>query len=135
MCAKQRESIVVLLDLLDPHIPALHVVALFATGSELALMNIGVTVGTLPAHISEHGLGVALRACNALVHPTQGEASRVVIKLGNRSNGLPALKRVAVLAGNAERTVWASRRGLRLRLPGSRLLRQGRIRQQRTKQQ
>jgi len=68
VCAKKRESIVVLLDLLDLHIPAPHVVALVAAGSELALVNIGVTVGTLPSDIREDRLRVALRAGDALVH-------------------------------------------------------------------
>lgn len=136
VCAKKRKAVVVLLDLLDLNVPALHVVALFAAGSELPLMNIGVTVGALPAHIGEDRLRVALRAGNALVHSAQGEARGVVIKFWNSPNRLPAFERVAVLARDAEWAVWAARRRLRLCLPGRRrLLRQNRTHHQRTKQQ
>ena len=91
-----------LLDLLDLHIPAPHVVALVAAGSELSLVNIGVTVGALPSDIREDRLGVALGARDALVQSMQGEARGLVVELRNRPNGLPSFKRVAVLAGNTQ---------------------------------
>jgi hypothetical protein len=87
VCAKKRESIVVLLDLLDLHIPAPHVVALVAAGSELSLVNIGVTVGALPSDIREDRLGVALGARYALVQSTQGEARGLVVELRNARMG------------------------------------------------
>jgi hypothetical protein len=128
VCAKKRESIVVLLDLLDLHIPAPHVVALVAAGSELSLVNIGVTVGALPSDIREDRLGVALGARYALVQSTQGEARGLVVELRNRPNGLPSFKRVAVLAGNTQWPMRAASCRLGLRLSIRCLLRQNAIR-------
>lgn len=64
---EKREPVQVIVDLLNRDVPSVHGVALLATGTELALMNIGVTVGTLRSHIRENGLGVALGAGNVLM--------------------------------------------------------------------
>jgi len=116
MRSQQREPVVMLLDLLDLDVPALHRVAFLAICSELPLMNVGVALRTLPSNIGKHRLGVALHAGHALVHSAQGEARRVVIKFWNRADRFPALQRMAVLAGNIERAVRAPGCGRRLRL-------------------
>jgi hypothetical protein len=66
--AQEREPILVLLDLLQGHIPALHRVALLTTGTELAPVDISVAIGTLGADVGENRFGMALRAGYALVH-------------------------------------------------------------------
>jgi hypothetical protein len=64
----QRETIQVLIDLLNRNIPALDGVTLFAVGAHLCLVNVRVALAALRSDIREDGLGVALRAGNALVH-------------------------------------------------------------------
>lgn len=90
--------------------------ALLAICPELALMNIGVTVGALDAYVAEHRLGVALRAGNVLVHAAEGIAGLVVIKLGKVADWLPRAECVAVLAGHVQIAVRASRGHCRWRL-------------------
>jgi len=64
----QREAIHVLIDLLNRNIPALDGVTLLAVGAHLCLVNVRVALAALRSDIREDGLGVALRAGNALVH-------------------------------------------------------------------
>ena len=85
---------------LKRHIPADYAVALFAICSELAAMNISVTVGTLSAYIAEDRLGMALGAFHPGMHAPQRIAGLVVIELGNRADRLPTCLRMAVLARN-----------------------------------
>jgi len=49
--ADERETIKVLIDLLNRNVPSLHGVALFAVGPHLALVNIRVAVGTLRSDV------------------------------------------------------------------------------------
>ena len=67
MCADQRETVIVILDLRQRNLPALHAVALFATRAELPFMNVGVAVRTLGAYVGEYRLGVTLSTGHALV--------------------------------------------------------------------
>ena len=62
MGSSQRETVVVLLDLLDGYLPAADGVALFAIRPELAAVNIGVTVLTALSSVREHWLHMALNA-------------------------------------------------------------------------
>ena len=116
----QREAIQVLIDLLNRNVPSLHGVALFAVGPHLALVNIGVAVGALRSDIREDRLDVTLRTSHAFVHAAQRILGGVVIEFGDGADRLPAAKRVAVLAGNAQASVRTSRVGRRLRLPARR---------------
>ena len=95
--------------LLHRYLPSLDRVALFASGTKLTLVNIGMAVGTLRAHVAEHQLRVARHARHFLVHAAQGIFRLVVIKLGHAADRLPSTKRVAVLAWNIQRPVWTSR--------------------------
>ena len=84
MGAHQGEAILVVLDILDRHLPALDRVAALAVGSELAPMNVRVTIRALGAYLLEHHVRVALRACNLGMHSAQRVARLVVIELGIR---------------------------------------------------
>ncbi len=90
MRADQREAIQMLIDLLNGDVPALDRMALFAVGSHLPLMNIGVTVGALRAHIRENQLGMALSASHTFMQSAQGVLGGVVIELGYSADWLPA---------------------------------------------
>lgn len=70
-------------------------------------MNIGVAVLAACAHAAEHRLYVALRASDVLVQAPQRVTGVVMIKLGDRADGLPALGRVTVLAGDVQIAMWA----------------------------
>ena len=68
MGASQRESVVVLLHVLNRNLPATNCVALFAISSELALVNIGVAVLATFADIRKNHLHVAGSAGYGRVH-------------------------------------------------------------------
>ena len=105
MGADQRESVLVILNGLDRYIPTLDGVAAFAVCSELAAMDIGVTVGAGFAHILEIQASVALHASHRLVHSAQRVSGRVVFEFRNGSDRLPTRIGVAVLAGNGGGTM------------------------------
>jgi hypothetical protein len=66
--AQERESILVILNLLDGNIPPEHGVTPRAIRAHLALVNIGVTVLTLLSGVSKHRLDMALRALHFFMH-------------------------------------------------------------------
>ena len=68
-------------------------------------MNVSVAVGAILADVGKDGLGVALRAAHFLVHAPERVLGLVVVEFRDRANGPPAGGRVAVLAGDSERTV------------------------------
>ena len=117
MRAYQRKAIQMLVDLLNRDVPAFYRMALFAIGSHLPLVNVGVAVGALRTDIRENHFGVALRASHAFVQPAQGIFGGVVVEFRDGADGLPAADSVAILTRNAETTVGTSRIGGRLRLP------------------
>ena len=90
MRTKQRKPVLMVLDLFNRHHPSLHGVAGLAIGSELALVNVGVTVGAFRAGVGENRLGVALSAAHALVKATQWIAGAIVIKFRDGANRFPA---------------------------------------------
>ena len=100
--AGQGEAIIVLLNFLNRYCPSTHAVALLAIRTELAFVNIGMAVLAARAHIAEHRLHVALRTSHVLVKAAQRVTGAVVIKFGNGADRLPALRSVAVLAGNVQ---------------------------------
>ena len=118
MSARQRKAVVVLLDLLDRHLPAAHGVALLAVRSQLTLVNIGMAVLAAVSDVGEHWFDVALNAGHRLVHAAQRIARLIVIEFRNRADRPPSVGRVAVLTGDiqiAVRTV-SARRSLCLRV-------------------
>ena len=115
VCSKQREAIVVLLDLLQRYSPSFYRVALFAIRSELSAMNIGVTVGATLSDVREHRLHVTLRAGHILVHATQWITGLAMVEFRDIANRLPSAIGVAVLTRNVQRTVRAASLHRRLR--------------------
>jgi hypothetical protein len=103
---KEREAILVILDLLCCDLPTQHRMALRAIRPELPPVNVCVTIRTVLADVGENWLHMALRALNFFVHSSQRIAGLVVIKLGNRANRAPARGRVTVLARNRK---WSMR--------------------------
>ena len=72
-------------------------------------MDVCVAIRAIVTDIREHKVRVALCTSNTFMHATQWIARFVVIKFRNVANGLPAGERVAVLALNIQRPVWAAR--------------------------
>jgi hypothetical protein len=77
----QREAVLMLVDVVDRHLPSGVTMAKIALGGILATMDIRVTVLALMAGFSEHQVTVAVLATNTLVHPTQRETSFAMIEL------------------------------------------------------
>ena len=115
--ARQRETVVVLLNLLDRNLPSADGVALLAIRTQLTLVNVGVTVLAALPDVGKHRLDVALRARHILVQAPQRVASLVVIELGDGADRLPALGSVAILTWNIQIAVRTARAGMALRLP------------------
>jgi hypothetical protein len=103
--AEKREAILVILNLLNSIVPTENRVALRAVRAHFPLVNIGVAILTILAHVREYRFYVALRALNFLVHATQRIPRFVVIKFRDGADGAPASGGVAILAGNGERSV------------------------------
>lgn len=50
---------------------------------------------------------MTIHAADFRVHPAQRKTCLGVIKLGNCPDGFPALRRMAILAGDIQLSVWA----------------------------
>jgi len=94
------EAIIVLLNVLDCHLPTANRVALLTIRAQLPLVKVGMAVLATRAHVAEHWLHMALCACDVFVHATQRITSLIVIEFRNSSDGLPAIRGVTILAGN-----------------------------------
>ena len=108
-----------LLNLRDLDLPSLHGMALFAVGSQLALVNIGMAIGAARAGIGEDHPGVTLGTRHGLVHSAERVLGLVVIEFRLGPDGLPSHGRVAVLAGNVQCAVGAAAIGVGRRLRAS----------------
>lgn len=113
----KREAVVVILDLLHRHIPSADRVALFAVGSQLPPVNIGVAILAARADVAEHHLFVTLGAGYRLVHAAKRITGLIMIKFGDRSDRPPSARGMAILTRNRETAVGAmrARRTSRLR--------------------
>ncbi len=60
--AQQRKPVLVLSNLRDLYVPSLDAVALFAIRSQLALVNVGMAIGTPGSGIGKDGFDMALVA-------------------------------------------------------------------------
>jgi len=110
MRAHQRETVLVVLDLLHRNLPSLHGVALFAGRTELAFVNIGVAGCAVCGHIAEYQFRVARHARHLFVHSAQWISGLVVIELGHAADGLPSAEGVTVLARHVQRPMRATGR-------------------------
>lgn len=108
----QGKPVLVIRRQLEGDVPALHRVTLFA-GPHFTAMNVGVAVAAAGPRVREHGLGMALRAGNVLVHAPQRKAGFVVIEFRNGADRLPSHRGVAVLAGDVQVAVRTTRDTLR----------------------
>ena len=109
----QRKSVLVLLDVLDGNLPALDRVTIRAVGSELPAMDVGMAIGAGMAYVSEHHLGVTLRAgADRGMHAAERIPGFVMVEIRHRPDRLPTRVGVTRLARKAEATVRASRGGL-----------------------
>jgi len=95
----------VILDLLYGIVPTENRVALRAVRAHFPLVNIGMAILTVLAHVCEYRFYVTLRALNFLVHAAQRIPSFIVIKFRDGADGAPASSGVAVLAGDGKRSV------------------------------
>jgi len=108
----QREAVVVLLNVFNSDGPSADAVALLAISTQLAFVNISVAVLAALADAGENHFDVALSARYTRVHAAQRIAGLIVVELGNSTDRFPAIRSVAILAGNGEtamRTVRAFR--------------------------
>jgi hypothetical protein len=103
--SEERESVVVLLHLLDRYLPSAHGVALLAVCSHLPLMNVGVAILAGFSDAGEDGLHVTLRASDRSVHTAQRILRLVMVEFRNTANRLPCVRCVAVLAWNRQASV------------------------------
>jgi hypothetical protein len=72
-------------------------------------MNVGVAIGAVLSYVGEDGLDVALHALHFFVHAAQRVLGFAVVEFGNGANRAPTRGRVAVFAGDVQRTVRAAR--------------------------
>jgi len=100
----QREACRVLLDRFHTILPALDRVAIFAFGTKLAAMDVGVAIRALGPNIAENQLGVAQTALHLLMHAAQCKTGfAVVVKLGNSTDRRPTRGGVTAAAGGLQR--------------------------------
>ncbi len=118
MRSGEREAVIVLLNLLHRDLPSADSVTLFAVGSQLPPVNIGVAVLAALPHVGEDRLHVALNAGDGLMHTAQRVARLVVIEFRNGSDRLPGVGRMAILARDIQVAMWAVRAFIGLGFPG-----------------
>ena len=102
MSSDQRKAILMLLDFADGNAPSIHGVALLASRSKLATVDIRMAIGALRTDFRKHEIGVALATCDFLVHPAQRILGLVVVEFGDVADGLPSGEGMAILAGDGE---------------------------------
>jgi hypothetical protein len=102
MSSDQRKAILMLLDFADGNAPSIHGMALLASRSKLATVDIRMAIGTLRTDFGKHEVGVALATGDFLVHPAQRILRLVVVEFGDVADGLPSAEGMAILAGDGE---------------------------------
>ena len=118
--SSQRKAVVMLLNLLNGDLPSTDRVALLAVRSQLALVNIGVTILANLSNIGENRPDVTFSTTHRLMHAAQRIFRLVVVEFRNAADWSPGGRCVAVLTGNAQVAVWAVRASGNLRLCTSR---------------
>ena len=111
MRAEQRETRGVLAHGLGFHGPALDGMAVFAAGTQLAPVKVGVAIGAARGSLPEDHVGMALAAFHFGVHALERVSGLpVVVELRHGAQGLPADGSVAVAAGDIQRPMRAAHR-------------------------
>lgn len=116
MGSDQGETVLVVLNIFDGDVPALHRVALLAASTHLAAVDVGVAVSALAAYVGEHLLRMALGTRDVLVHAAQGVAGLIVIEFRYGADRFPTQGRMAILAREIQISVRTPRLGRHLRL-------------------
>ena len=93
----QREAVLVLVDVVHRHCPAVDVVTQVALGTIFASMNVGVAVLALLARVGEDRVDVAFLAGDLGVQASQRKRRVAVIKFGLRTQWQPSFAGMAVL--------------------------------------
>lgn len=87
--SSQREAVVMLLNVLNRDLPSTDGVALLTVRSQLALVNVGVTVLATLSNVGENRPDVTFRAVHGLVHAAQRIFRLVVIEFRNAADWFP----------------------------------------------
>ena len=90
--------------------------ALIATAFHLSAVDVGVAIGAGVSDVGEDELGVALRARDVFVHAAQRITGLVMVEFGDAADRLPCREGMAVLTGDVQIPVRATRIPLQLRL-------------------
>ncbi len=112
MSPQQGEAVLVLLHGLERNTPAPNCVALLALAAKLLEMQVRMTIGAFCAYIAEDQLYMTLPAIHRDVQPSKWKPCFVMGEIRNGPNGPPTGGGVAILAGNCQKAVWASRGAL-----------------------
>jgi len=108
---QQRETVLVIFDLLRGYRPALNRMALLAIRTHLSAVHIAllVTVSAVFADVLKDRLHMARDALHLLVHAAKRIIGLVVVELGNGADGPPTRRSVTVLTGYCQRAVRIAR--------------------------
>ena len=101
--SEQRETVLVIFDLLHGDVPALNGVTLRTVRAHPSLVHVGMTVLAILPDIRENRLHVAPRALHFFMHTTQRILGVVVIEFWVRLDRAPRAHLVAILTRNSER--------------------------------
>jgi hypothetical protein len=102
MSADQRESILMLIDVVNGNLPAVGVVAEFTLRAILAAMQIGVAVLALYRGVAEIKILVAIDTLHFRVPAMQGKLSFRMVEFEFGAQRLPTLSGVTLLARDLE---------------------------------
>ena len=118
MGADQRKTVLVLVDGMNGHFPAVDPVAEVALRSILPSVQIGVAILAVATHVGKNRIDVTLLARQVRVHAAQGVPGSAVIEIRLAANRPPGRGTVTLLTSyvqHAMRTVnRSSGRGLGL---------------------
>ena len=109
----QRKTVLVLLNGVEGHFPALHGVALLAGCTKLPPVNVGMAIGATRTDVAENQTRVTLHAAQVGVPTPQWVMRLVVVELGKAANGTPRGERMTVLARHIEVSMRATYLGAR----------------------
>jgi len=94
---RQREAIVVILNIFIRDLPSPDGVTLFAICAQLATVNVSMAILAALAYVGENHLHVTLSTGDRGVHAAKRIASLIVIEFRNSADRLPCARSVTVL--------------------------------------
>ena len=108
MRTDQRETILMLVDVVHRHCPAVRVVTQVALGTVTAPMDVSVAILALLASIRENRIDVALLTRNLCVQTPQRKCRLAMIKFGLRTQRQPSFAGMAVFTRYLQRPMGIS---------------------------